>query len=253
MVEVAPRPEALRRLAKDVRALQGDALADHGVFYQHDEANVLCGQAVIIGAPGTPYAHGCYVFNFRFPPDYPHRPPTVLFATGDGVTRFNPNLYRNGKVCLSILNTWQGPQWTGCQTISSVLLSLKGNVLAVVLPLLNEPGVTARHADFARYHEILEYKNVEIAVWRTACEVARGRSNMCDGLRSVVSRHYIDTHASLLEDLRGRVKRAGGAHDVKTSIYDMEVRVDYARLLDAVLSDGAEIQGLLKMVAQIDV
>ena len=33
---------------------------------------------------------------------------------GSGTVRFNPNLYQNGKVCLSLLGTWSGgvdEQW----------------------------------------------------------------------------------------------------------------------------------------------
>ena len=65
-----------------------------------------------------------FYLNLNFPTDYPHTPPTVTYYTNDGYTRFNPNLYKNGKVCISILNTWKGEQWTGCQTIRTILLSL---------------------------------------------------------------------------------------------------------------------------------
>ena len=66
--------------------------------------------------------------------------------TCDGATRFHPNLYRNGKVCLSILNTWKGEQWTSCQTIRSILLTLI--TLFHNKPLLNEPGFTEKSSDF---------------------------------------------------------------------------------------------------------
>mmetsp|Transcript_10330 Transcript_10330/g.30927 ORF Transcript_10330/g.30927 Transcript_10330/m.30927 type:complete len:103 (-) Transcript_10330:836-1144(-) len=46
------------------------------------------------------------------PDDYPQSPPRVRnMTTGAGRVRFNPNLYANGKVCLSILGTWKGPGW----------------------------------------------------------------------------------------------------------------------------------------------
>jgi hypothetical protein len=36
-------------------------------------------------------------------------PPLMeLETTGGGVARFNPNLYADGKVCLSLLGTWHG-------------------------------------------------------------------------------------------------------------------------------------------------
>jgi hypothetical protein len=60
--------------------------------------------------------------------------------TQDGFTRFNPNMYREGKVCLSILNTWHvGDKWSGCQSLTSVLLSIMGSVL-IQNPLTAEPG-----------------------------------------------------------------------------------------------------------------
>ena len=55
-----------------------------------------------------------------FQDDYPVEPPKVKFCTLDPNIRFNPNLYTCGKVCLSIINTWNGPYWTSCLTLSSV-------------------------------------------------------------------------------------------------------------------------------------
>ena len=62
---------------------------------------------MITGPPGTPYSCGCFEFDIFFPPDYPQQPPQVNFCTtGNNSVRFNPNLYNDGKVCLSVLNTW---------------------------------------------------------------------------------------------------------------------------------------------------
>ena len=80
------------------------------------------------------------MFEFNFPTNYPMSPPKLNYLTNDGSTRFHPNLYRNGKVCLSVLNTWRGEGWTSCQTIRSVLLILV--TLFHNKPLLNEPGIT---------------------------------------------------------------------------------------------------------------
>jgi len=91
----------------------------------------------------------------QFPSDYPWQPPKVhmygfaLFlilniniysseTTDNGTVRFNPNLYSNGKVCLSILGTWQGPSWTEIQTMLSTLLSIQS--LMNEKPYHNEPG-----------------------------------------------------------------------------------------------------------------
>ena len=153
----------IKRLIRDVRSLSGDdSLTDHGIHYKHSDEDILKGQALIIGPEDTPYSHGFYLFDISYPHDYPHRPPTVKFQTNDGVTRMNPNLYKCGKVCVSILNTWRGDAWTGCQTISTVLLSLAS--LLNSEPLLNEPGLDSSNPDFATYNHIIRYKNFDAAI-----------------------------------------------------------------------------------------
>jgi len=66
-------------------------------------------QVLITGPAGTPYSNGCFEFDVYFPSDYPNAPMMInLETTGRQRIRFNPNLYTDGKVCLSILNTWHG-------------------------------------------------------------------------------------------------------------------------------------------------
>ena len=155
--------ESIKRLIKDVKQINNEPLHDQGIYYKHDEEDILKGHALIIGPSDTPYDNGYYFFEFNFPSDYPFSPPRLTYLTQDGITRFNPNLYRSGKVCLSLLNTWRGEQWTSCQTISSILLTL----ITVFnnKPLLNEPGVTECHNDFEKYNMILTYKNYETAIY----------------------------------------------------------------------------------------
>ena len=162
-METFVKKDALRRIIRDIKELREHPLVAHGIYYEHDETDILKGRALIIGPADTPYADGFYLFKFQFPANYPHAPPKVEFCTSDGITRFNPNLYRTGKVCLSILNTWKGDPWSGCQTISSVLLAM-----CTILndePLLNEPGVTKTHRDYESYNEIIRYKNIEVAIF----------------------------------------------------------------------------------------
>lgn len=59
--------------------------------------------------------------------------------------RINPNLYENGKVCLSLLNTWNGDEdemWSPSSTLLQVLVSIQGLVL-VPKPFYNEAGCAA--------------------------------------------------------------------------------------------------------------
>ena len=85
------------------------------------------------------YEGGFFYFVIRVPPTYPFRAPRVrIMTTSNGTVRFNPNLYKNGKVCLSILGTWTGPSWLPSQSIASLLMSIQS--LLSSNPYFNEPG-----------------------------------------------------------------------------------------------------------------
>ena len=160
--EIVVTHETARRLAKDVKMVMRDtSLVNDGIFYKHDEANILKGYGVIVGPKDTPYSGGFYLFEFNYPSDYPTTPPTVLFMTNDGKTRFNPNLYKNSKVCISLLNTWKGDGWTGCMTIRTILITLQS--LLIEEPLLNEPGIKITHPEVKNYREIIEFRNLQYA------------------------------------------------------------------------------------------
>jgi ubiquitin-conjugating enzyme E2 Z len=151
-----------KRLLKDVVDIIKNPLEDNGIYYKHDDNNMFCGYALIIGPKNTLYNYGNYLFKFEFPKDYPFSPPKLTYLTNNGYTRFHPNLYKTGKVCLSILNTWRGEQWTSCQTIRSILLTLV--TLFHNKPLLNEPGLTEKYKDFNNYNEIIQYENYNTAI-----------------------------------------------------------------------------------------
>nr|CAD1835375.1 unnamed protein product [Ananas comosus var. bracteatus] len=98
-------------------------------------------RAVIVGASGTPYQDGLFFFDFHLPPEYPQVPPSAYYHSGG--LRVNPNLYVDGKVCLSLLNTWTGKGNEVWDPLSSsilqVLVSLQGLVLNSK-PYFNEAG-----------------------------------------------------------------------------------------------------------------
>lgn len=111
----------------------------HGIFVECEDSDISLVYAVIIGPDNTPYEGGFFLFLLRFPRSYPMDPPHVqLMTTGAGTVRFNPNLYADGKVCLSILGTWSGPGWSPAMSLQSVLLSIQS--LLCENPYFNEPA-----------------------------------------------------------------------------------------------------------------
>ena len=131
-------PQATRRLWKDIERAQEPLMKEQRIFYAVDGDTMTKGFALIEGPEKTPYEGCLLLFSVLFPYDYPFSPPKVLFLTSDGKTRFHPNLYVDGKVCLSILGTYSGPSWSGTQSLSTVLLSIQG--LLDNNPLTHEPA-----------------------------------------------------------------------------------------------------------------
>jgi ubiquitin-conjugating enzyme E2 Z len=218
--------DAMRRIISDIKEIKANPLTAHGIYYEHDDTDLLKGRALIIGPQGTPYADGFYFFKFQFPANYPHAPPEVQFCTNDGSTRFNPNLYRSGKVCLSILNTWKGDQWSGCQTISSVLLAIC--TVFTDAPLLNEPGVTKDHADFLAYNKIIAYKNIQVAIFGMLSNV-KVKVDFA-GFVEIMRAHFQEQREKIR--LRVLAEKDKDNETIITGIYQLNVYIDYRELLE---------------------
>ena len=222
--------ETLRRIISDIKDIRKNPLAEHGIYYEHDETDMLCGKALIIGPKDTPYADGFYLFKLKFPTNYPHAPPKVEFCTSDGITRFNPNLYRCGKVCLSILNTWQGDQWSGCQTLSSVLLAI-----CTVLnnaPLLNEPGLNRANPDFDVYNEIIKYKNIEVAVLGMLDNVKNDPKHDFVLFGDIMHEHFQKNKEHIRQRVEKEIADKNEEERVyNTTVYKFSIKTDYKKLL----------------------
>ena len=109
-----------------------------------DEQKVVLWSIAVTGPEETPYDCGFFLFDAFFPSAYPACAPKVRFkTTGGGRARLNPNLYKDGKVCLSLLGTWSGAKgetWDGsCSTMAQVIVSIQ-SLIFVNEPFFNEPG-----------------------------------------------------------------------------------------------------------------
>ena len=153
---------AVKRITGDMRNYYKSGLNDCGIYCEFNEDNIYKVKVLIMGPADTPYAHGNYFFDLTYPVDYPINPPKVLLRTQGLNVRFNPNLYTNGKVCLSILGTWNGPGWTSCCSLNTVLLSIQS--LMNENPIHNEPGwENIKDSRSDSYNNIIRYANVAIA------------------------------------------------------------------------------------------
>ena len=222
--------DTIARLLKDVKQILKNPLTENGIYYIHDDTDMLKGYALIIGPSDTPYFGGNYFFELNYPTDYPHSPPKVKYWTNANNIRFNPNLYACGKVCVSLLNTWRGDQWTSCQTISSVLLTLC--TLLCSDPLLNEPGVDKKHNDMNSYNEIIEFANIDIAV----CDIIEKKESVFmpffENFYPFIKENFIQNYYKLLATANKKNDEfKNQVVNFKTGYYSMNVNVDYNKLI----------------------
>lgn len=156
---------ATKRVMADVSELQKPLYAESGIFYAADEANVSHGFACVFGPQGTPYEDCPMLYEFNIGPTFPFDPPKVEFRTYDGVSRFHPNMYKEGKCCLSILGTWDGPKWASTMRLSTILVTLQS--LMDTNPLAHEPGFSGKtSATHTAYSEFVEFSCMRYIVER---------------------------------------------------------------------------------------
>jgi ubiquitin-protein ligase len=139
-----PTGRAVKRILSELHDMvHMECAADNAIFVVacEEQCNVM--RALITGAAGTPFGYGCFLFDVLCPASYPAAPPQLFFCTtGRGAVRLTPNLYNNGKVCLSLLGTWRGQSseaWTGESTLYQVFQSIQALVLVEDV-YFTEPG-----------------------------------------------------------------------------------------------------------------
>lgn len=161
-----------------------------------EERMDLC-RAVVTGPIDTPYAFGIFVFDVFFPPDYPTVPPLMTFlTTGGGQVRFSPNLYVDGKVCLSLLGLTfaqdDSQRWNSKQSsLAQILLSLQTQVLGVSEPYFQEGSgipIEQRHTpagqEGSRRHNCM----IRLATLRHA--ILEPLRNPPVGMEHVIRQHF---------------------------------------------------------------
>jgi ubiquitin-protein ligase len=225
---MAPTALALKRATRDIKmAVESASLKEQGIYYVPDENNLMHGIAMLVGKKDTPYVGGYYFFDVTFPDDYPFMPLKIKSLTQDGATRFNPNLYVDGKVCLSILNTWHdGPQWCGIQTLESVLMVIMSDVLCEI-PLQGEPayrtcGLSDRSQIFNR---IVLHSNVRTAVVSQLRNPPKYAELFAEQMQAAFEQQKADIKVALEAHVQYDGKQE------QCQVYNMAIKYNFKKLL----------------------
>jgi ubiquitin-conjugating enzyme E2 Z len=219
-----------RRLQKDIATMLSEEMSSLGIYYVADEANMRRGLGLVFGPENSRYAYCPLFFSVQFPADYPISSPVVRILTSDGKTRFHPNLYIDGKVCLSILGTYSGPSWVSSLNIGSVFKSIVS--LLDHNPITNEPGWESfheSHPEAKAYAEFIEYHLVKHTL-EEGRKYTAGKNALWAPFSDVLEQVW----PARLEKIRTRVKsRVTEVAKHYTNIpYRMQGSINWSELAD---------------------
>ena len=92
-----------RIINKDLKSIQNLK----NIYVEFDESNMMKAKAIIIGPKNTCYQDSILLFEIEFTKDYPYSPPNLKYISRNNI-RIHPNLYVNGKICLSFFGNIYG-------------------------------------------------------------------------------------------------------------------------------------------------
>ena len=104
------------RLSRELTKLQSESDKLDGIVIEIPQ-DLMVWNAKINGPPNTPFEKGIFNIMLKFDTDYPVKPPSVKFLT----PMYHPNIYRDGKICVDIL---QSSEWTPAQNVRTILVSI---------------------------------------------------------------------------------------------------------------------------------
>ncbi|CAE6495755.1 unnamed protein product [Rhizoctonia solani] len=137
-----PPKSFMTRLAKEYKVLASSLPNSILVRAYEDRSDLM--RCLIVGPQNTPYEDAPFVIDWFLDSSFPQTPPQAHFLSWtNGNGRVNPNLYEEGKVCLSILGTWSGDKnesWSAARSsLLQAFVSIQGLVL-VKEPWFCEPA-----------------------------------------------------------------------------------------------------------------
>ena len=117
---------ALKRLQSEYK----QNLSEPNYFYsiEVNPKNFFSWDVLLIGPPETIFEGCIFKCQFKFSSEYPNRPPEFKFLSN----LYHPNIYPDGKVCISILHEGTdeynyehiSERWNPSHSVNSILMSI---------------------------------------------------------------------------------------------------------------------------------
>ncbi|KZF25308.1 hypothetical protein L228DRAFT_244114 [Xylona heveae TC161] len=228
----------MRRIRKEHKILEKSL--PEGIYVRTWESRLDIIRVLILGPRNTPYELAPFVIDFQFGNSFPSSPPAAFFHSWTaGMGRVNPNLYEDGKICLSLLGTWpadaKNESWSPQRSsMLQILVSLMGLVL-VKEPFYNEAGfdilVGSEDSQVSSNHY------TERAFVLSRGFIKHALQHPTHGLQDVVHWLYLSPHPQAPKLLRAAI---ADAQDIlRNSQHEAEPAVHHAREEGGEASNGS--------------
>ena len=217
----------IRRISRDLEKFAESEIP--GIWLDVDEDNIRKMKAIIVGPDDTVYTGAFMYFDIDISDRYPFVPPKVKHLTHETKNcRLHPNLYdKEGKVCLSILGTWQGPGWASTMSLTTVLVSIQA--LLDNEPLRHEPGYDKEDRDSVvkSFSKATEFNALDVGV----LEMIK-RTDIPEELRNRMKDHFRKNMEKYLERANFLNQKYSSPetikhmyHETKTNFQDLYERM----------------------------
>jgi ubiquitin-conjugating enzyme E2 Z len=182
----------IKRLLTELREFHSEETNNYYLHYSESDIKNI---DVLMKCPDdSVYSNTFLRFKIIVPDSYPFTNPKVSFVYYGNSKRIHPNLYENGKICLSILGTWQGPSWSACMNIKSLLMSISS--ILDNDPYKHEPGNLGDES----YTNYVRYSTFELML-----DYLKHES--IESFKNVIKNHIIENNEKLTEMLIGLAEK----------------------------------------------
>ncbi|XP_047529947.1 (E3-independent) E2 ubiquitin-conjugating enzyme isoform X2 [Vanessa atalanta] len=192
---------------REIKLLKSDL--PPGVWVRGYEDRIDLVSVMIAGPDRTPYEGGLFVFDVQLGGEYPRAPPLCHYHSYCS-DRLNPNLYEDGKVCVSLLGTWSGrgvEVWGKDSSLLQVIVSLQGLILNAE-PYFNEAGYEKQKGTQQGRENSRMYN--EMVLLKLVQSMTKMLMNPPEPFREEILQHLRNSAASLCRRVEGLVALSNG-------------------------------------------
>mgnify|MGYP001476471305 CR=1 FL=1 len=198
---------------------------DNGIYLEYDKNDNNVVYILYIIKNDNIYKHSQHLFKFIYTENYPFEAPKLIYLTPRKKARLHPNFYSNGKCCLSLLGTWNGPGWTSCNNITSIINS--------IIPLFSDNPLQFEPTfeDIIKYKKYNDTYNLYVK-YEIYNFLLYNINNMIDNtleLHTIMKQYFLDNYDDILIEIK-KIELYKNKQ-FRTPVYNYNVNIEYSNLL----------------------